>query len=57
MTIPAQFEFHFVQNGVKKSVTLFTALLFKADPPHTALRRDKQLRPIRDQRMDESRPL
>jgi len=57
MTIPAQFEFHYVHNGVKKSVTLFTALLFKADRPHTASRRDKQLRPIRDQRMGESRPL
>jgi hypothetical protein len=57
MTIPAHFEFHYVQNGVKKSVTLFTRLLFKPDPPHPALPRDKQLRSIRDQRMDESRPL
>jgi len=29
MNIPARFEFHYVQNGVKKSVTLFTQSLFK----------------------------
>lgn len=34
MSIPEHFEFHYVQNGVKKSVTLFTAMLFnKARPP------------------------
>jgi hypothetical protein len=32
MSIPAHFEFHYVQNGVKHSVTLFTATLFNKIP-------------------------
>ena len=31
MNIPDHFEFHYVQNGVKKSVTLLTEALFR-DP-------------------------
>jgi hypothetical protein len=30
MHIPQHFEFHYVQNGVKKSVTLFTSMLINA---------------------------
>ncbi|MBA1228556.1 hypothetical protein G7013_02690 [Pseudomonas viridiflava] len=33
MNIPARFEFHYVQNGVKHSVTLLTATLFKQPAP------------------------
>lgn len=29
MNIPAHFEFHYVHNGVKQSVTLLTTALFK----------------------------
>jgi hypothetical protein len=32
MSIPEHFEFHYVENGVKKSVTLFPALLFNKTP-------------------------
>ena len=32
MSIPEHFEFHYVENGVKKSVTLFPALLFNRNP-------------------------
>ncbi|MEE5172234.1 hypothetical protein V2K54_00820 [Pseudomonas alliivorans] len=35
MHIPARFEFHYVQNGVKKSVTILTERLFKK--PETLL--------------------
>jgi hypothetical protein len=34
MSIPEHFEFHYVQNGVKKSVTLFTAMLFNKAPAY-----------------------
>lgn len=36
MSIPEHFEFHYVENGVKKSVTLFPALLFNRNPAHGA---------------------
>jgi hypothetical protein len=50
MNIPAHFEFHYVQNGVKKSVTLVTALLFQTHTPGQAARTHNTSRPDSQQR-------
>ena len=38
MNIPARFELHYVQNGVKQSVTILTDTLFKKPAPVLSLR-------------------
>jgi hypothetical protein len=50
MNIPAHFEFHYVQNGVKKSVTLFTASLFQTNPRVNTARLNQTPRLASEQR-------
>lgn len=50
MNIPEHFEFHYVENGVKKSVTLFTAMLFRKPPSRGALPRARKTASINEQR-------
>ncbi len=50
MSIPEHFEFHYVQNGVKKSVTLFTAMLFNKTPAYGTPPPARKPAPITQQR-------
>jgi hypothetical protein len=50
MNIPAHFEFHYVQNGVKKSVTLFTASLFQTNPQANTAWLNQQPQRVSEQR-------
>lgn len=52
MTIPAHFEFHYVQNGVKRSVTVLAAFLFKTNPSLIAARGNEKKRSISEDLTD-----
>lgn len=56
MHIPDRFEFHYVQNGVKKSVTLLTEALFKQPINVESPNRSTAPRTVAQTRTDVQRP-